>query len=147
MSLQDWHHVEYLFPVGNAQHVHGENTEIMTEHFMLESYDEDCDATYFDNILVTRASPQRFCDGVEGYDSVCEGITVNTPISRSPVRPAGVPIKLSMDAEVPLLETPSKVRSPRVGSGFNASKAAASIPKAEPSVKISRGEIFSKTLS
>ena len=75
MSLQDWHHVEYLFPVGNAQHVHGENTQIMTEHFMLESYDEDCDATYFDNILVTRASPQRFCDGVEGYDSVCEGIT------------------------------------------------------------------------
>ena len=60
MSLQDWHHVEYLFPVGNAQHVHGENTQIMTEHFMLESYDEDCDATYFDNILVTRASPQRF---------------------------------------------------------------------------------------
>ena len=42
---------------------------------MLESYDEDCDATYFDNILVTRASPQRFCDGVEGYDSVCEGLT------------------------------------------------------------------------
>ena len=44
---------------------------------MLEGHDQDCSNTFIDNILVTRASPQRFCDGIDSasYDSVCPDIT------------------------------------------------------------------------
>jgi hypothetical protein len=44
---------------------------------MVEGFDQDCANTFFDNILITRASADRFCDTVDdgSYIQVCEGVT------------------------------------------------------------------------
>ena len=84
----NWHHIEYIFPTASSQHIHlGDPDEATVDdvHFMLEGHDVDCEATFFDNILVTRASPERFCDAVDrdSYVSVCSGLEFHESIDMS----------------------------------------------------------------
>ena len=76
-DTKHWHHIEYVFPVkvkSGSTHVHGSKVAVENEHFMIEGHDKDCDKTFVDNIVVSRASPARFCDDVHknSYVKVCD---------------------------------------------------------------------------
>ena len=68
-----WHHISYVYPVKKG-YPGGKSGSV---HFMLEGYDKDCHKTSFDNIKITRASTQNFCDGVDrkSYLKLCDGVT------------------------------------------------------------------------
>jgi hypothetical protein len=58
-DTEDWHRVEYVFPA-IKNFIHGDTSaEIVQVHFMAESATSDCDQTFFDNIQVTRATPEQ----------------------------------------------------------------------------------------
>ena len=62
----NWHHVAYVFPVDTETFVHGDNTAgIGDVHVMFEGFDADCQATYVDDIIITRFS---------GSDAAAAGI-------------------------------------------------------------------------
>ena len=73
-----WHHVKYIFPVPEiaTDHIHGAGA-ISREHFMVESFDDHCDQTYFDNILITRATAEAFCSSIDpnSYETICPDTT------------------------------------------------------------------------
>jgi hypothetical protein len=53
----NWHHVDYVFPVDTENFIHGDSTVgIGDVHFMIEGFDADCEATYLDDIVITRFS-------------------------------------------------------------------------------------------
>ena len=75
-----WHHVKYVFPTNTDSMIHGDQgarATISASHFMVESFDQHCDNTWFDNILVTRASAEAFCADIDAstYMSVCPDIS------------------------------------------------------------------------
>ena len=77
-DVRGWHHIKYIFPTNTDSMIHGDaSAAISASHFMVESFDQHCDNTWFDNILVTRASAEAFCADIDAstYMTVCPGVT------------------------------------------------------------------------
>jgi hypothetical protein len=83
VDTKHWQHAQYIFPVkqkSGTAHIHGSKVAVGAgagEHFMVESYSTaklGCNTAAVDNILISRASPQRLCDTVDhkSYVSVCK---------------------------------------------------------------------------
>ena len=50
-----WHHVEYVFPVGDGLYTERDYTAtIGPTHFMFEGFDMDCDQTMLDDVVIKR---------------------------------------------------------------------------------------------